>query len=101
MSKTGRIGDDCGVSQEVEMELKHLIVEMYKDPDVEGIDDILDVVSACVEMRVPGSESAKRFAWYMVGYYIGGMHAVECTVGALNQLGALNTWSSSDDGMFG
>ena len=63
-----------GVTEEFETKVKHKIVDM--NDECENVIDLIKEVEEYAASIDP-SDNARKYAWYLVGYFFGGRTAIE------------------------
>ncbi len=69
--------DQYGVSTDDEMAIKEVIITTYRKDETENASQLFDAVDNWCEENYPGSTTMRLYAWYLVGYYMGGMQATQ------------------------
>lgn len=63
-----------GVTEEFETKVKHKIVDM--NDECENVIDLIKEVEEYAASIDP-SDNARKYVWYLVGYFVGGSTAME------------------------
>lgn len=88
--------EHLGISEEDEMAIKDVIIGEYRKDSTETTSQMFEAVDEWCEQNRPGRGEVRLFAWYLVGFYLGGMQAAQL-FSLFEALKGARTDISSDD----